>query len=113
MVKREFVLTPEADATLDRLVELYRRATRTRLSTSHVIRSILLATGQGMDALLSELSLMQPMRLPSNAPGRDAERTRFESALAHAFRNAMRCSALLDRLDDAKSPALQASTPVE
>ncbi len=102
MVKREFVLTPEADATLDRLVELYRRATRTRLSSSHVIRSMLLACRQAMDAFFSELSAMQPMKLPSNAQGRDAERNRFESALADAFRNAMRRSALLRAADDLK-----------
>ena len=93
LVKREIVLTPEADAVLDQLLGLYRQATRTRLSTSHVIRAMLLSAQYAMDALDNELEHVGALRLPSNARGRDAERRRFEMSLARAFAKAMQHAA--------------------
>src|SRR5579864_1128449 len=40
-IKRELVLTEKADATLTRLVELYRRQTGAKMTTSHVARAVL------------------------------------------------------------------------
>ncbi len=41
VLKREVILTSEAEETLSQLVQTYRQATRTRLSNSHVIRALL------------------------------------------------------------------------
>lgn len=90
LIKREVVLTPETDAILDELVEAFRRATRTRLSTSHVVRAMLLSAQHAGDGIRTHLHQAGCVRLPSNARGRDAEREHFELLLARAFATAMR-----------------------
>ena len=90
LTKREIVLTPETDAVLNQLVDIFRQATGTRLSTSHVIRAMLVATQGTTDALREKLGQIGSVRLPSNAGGREAERGRFEMLLASAFTAAMR-----------------------
>lgn len=90
LIKREFILTPETNATLDQLIYLYRRGTRTRLSASHVLRAMLRMTGETLDALGAELLLMRPMKLPSNAHDHDHERERFEQVLSDLLRAALR-----------------------
>lgn len=90
LIKREFILTPEANATLERLIDLYRRGTRTRLAASHVLRAILLVLRDALDTLAAELTDLPPTKLPSNARGRDADRKRFEQTLAECLRTALR-----------------------
>ena len=90
VVKREFVLTPTADETLTRLVQVYREATGTRLSSSHVIRAILRGIAVGLPAIKGEVTRHGPLKLPSNARGYEAERDRFEQAIASSFLAAMR-----------------------
>jgi hypothetical protein len=89
LIKREFILTPEANATLDRLIDIYRRGTRTRLAASHILRTLLLVTQDALDALAAELTDLPPMKLPSNARGREADREHFEQSLAEALRTAL------------------------
>lgn len=91
-VKREIVLTRETDAILDHLLNLFRRQTCTRLSTSHVIRVMLLMTQLATDTLHTELARVGPLNLPSNARGRETERQRFESILAQALGRAVRAA---------------------
>lgn len=83
--KRELVLTPSADETFSRLVELYRRSTETKLTSSHVARAILKGIAHCMDFLEREARRMKPLKLPSNARGRQLERERFEARIADAF----------------------------
>lgn len=96
-VKREFVLTPTTEETLTRLVHVYRNATGTRLSNSHVIRIVLRGIAHGLDAIEREASHLGLLKLPSNAKGREAEREQFETALASTFVAAMRTLPALAR----------------
>ncbi len=90
VIKREFVLTPRTEESLARLVQVYRNATGTRLSNSHVMRAVLRGVAHGMPAIEREADRLGPLKLPSNAKGREAEREQFETALASAFVAAMR-----------------------
>lgn len=90
VIKREFVLTPAAEEALTRLVQVYRNATGTRLSNSHVIRGVLRGITHGLSAIEREANRLGPLKLPSNAKGREAERDQFEAALASSFIAAMR-----------------------
>lgn len=92
-LKRELVLTPSADQTFARLVELYRRTTGTRLTTSHVARAMLKAVAHCMDEIEREAARIGPLKLPGNARGRELERERFEARIADAFAAGMRASA--------------------
>lgn len=92
-LKRELVLTPTADQTFGTLVELYRRSTGTRLTSSHVARAMLKAVAHCMDELEREASRIGPLKLPANARGRELERERFEARIADAFAAGMRASA--------------------
>ncbi len=90
VIKREFVFTPAAEEALTRLVQVYRNATGTRLSNSHLIRAVLRGVAHGLPAIEREANRMGPLKLPSNAKGREVERERFEKALASSFIAAMR-----------------------
>jgi hypothetical protein len=84
-IKREFTLCPLTDEAFNQLVGIYRRATRTRLSNSHVMRALLRGIAHCMDGLENEaIQQLIPQKLPSNARGKDAERDRFEERLASA-----------------------------
>ncbi len=84
-IKREFVLTPSADATFTRLVDLYRRSTGTRLTSSHVARAVFKGIEHCMDTLEREARRLEPQKLPANARGREIDRERFEARIADAF----------------------------
>lgn len=84
-IKREFVLTPSADATFTRLVDLYRRSTGTRLTSSHVARAVFKGIEHCMDTLEREARRLGPQKLPANARGREIDRERFEARIADAF----------------------------
>ncbi|NOS99451.1 MAG: hypothetical protein HOP29_02365 [Phycisphaerales bacterium] len=99
LIKREVVLNAEADATLTRLVDLFRRSTGTRLSTSHALRALLKGVAHCMGSLEREAGRVGRLRLPSNARGREAERERFEHRLAGVVVNGMRASAAYERDD--------------
>ena len=84
-VGRQLLLTPATDAALSRLVELLRRTTGTKLSTSHVVRAMLKGVAHAMYNLEREARRLGPMKLPSNARGHEADRERFEAKLADAL----------------------------
>lgn len=96
-IKREFVLSPSTDETFTRLVDLYKRATGTRLSSSHVARAMLRGIGQCMRPLEREAEQIGRLKLPSNARGREGEREQFEEAIAEAFIDGIRSAAAYRR----------------
>lgn len=96
IIKREIILTTAAEETLSELVRLYRRATGTRLSTSHVIRAMLKAVAHSIRSLEREAEGIGRQRLPSNARGHESQRERFENRLTQAFVSGMRATALFE-----------------
>ncbi len=95
--KREVVLTANTDEVFSTLVELYRRATGTKLTASHVARAILKGAAHCMHFLEREARRIGPMSLPSNATGHELEREQFEARLADAFIAGIRASPAMDR----------------
>jgi len=95
-VSRQLLLTPATDAALTNLVEVLRRSTGTKLSTSHVARAMLKGIAHSMHTLEREARRLGPMKLPSNARGHEAERERFEARLADAFVAGVRAAAAFD-----------------
>lgn len=100
-IKRELVLTEKADATLTRLVELYRRQTGAKMTTSHVARAVLKGVAHCIDTIEREARRLGPLQLPPNAPEAELERERFEARLADAFVAGIRNAASFDVGDDA------------
>ena len=99
LIKREITLTPAADETLTQLVDVFRRATRTRLGTSLTARALLRAVAHCMAAIEREARRTGPCKLPANASGKEAERDRFEFRVAQAIANGMRSAACLESED--------------
>lgn len=95
-IKRELVLTPSADEAFTRIVEIYRRATGTRLTTSHVARAIMRGLLHCIHHLEKEAKRIGPMKLPANAKGRELERDRFEARIADAFIAGIRAAPAMD-----------------
>lgn len=96
-IKREFVLTPSTDQTFSQLVDLYRRTTGTKLSSSHVARAVLRGIAHCMDNLEREARRIGQLRLPGNARGREGQREQFEQRLAEAFVAGVRAAPAIHR----------------
>ncbi len=84
-VKRELTLTRSTDETLDELVLVYQRATGSRVHASHVMRALLRALSLSLPEIERSATGLGPLRRPSNAPGREAERDAFEARLADSL----------------------------
>ena len=89
-IKREFILTPQADNTLRDLVDAFSRATGTQVTNSHLFRSLLRAVALSMPHIESEAQALGRIKRPSNARGREAERERYEGAIAKAITDALK-----------------------
>jgi hypothetical protein len=89
-IKREFTLTRSTDDTLSELVALYQRTTGCRLHASHLMRALLKVLRQAMPDVEHEARALGPLRRPSNASGREAERDEFESRLAASLSAGLR-----------------------
>lgn len=96
LIKREFVLTPVTEQSLTQLIDVIRRATGARVSASHVLRALLLATQHAQASIGTEARRVGPLRLPSNARGRESERAAFERRITVALVAGMRSAATLD-----------------
>lgn len=96
-IKREFVFTPAAEATFSQLVEIYRRTTGTKLTASHVARALMKGVAHCLEYLEKEARRIGPLKLPSNARGRELERERFEARIADAFITGIRSAPAIDR----------------
>ncbi len=91
-IKREFILSPEADDAFSRLLDIFRRSTQTRLSASYMLRALILAAGHALPTLEREARRLGRLRLPGNGPGTEALRESFERRLAAAFVAGMRAT---------------------
>lgn len=96
-IKRELVFTPASEAIFSQLVEIYRRTTGTKLTASHVARALMKGAAHCMEYLEKEARRIGPLKLPSNARGRELERERFEARIADAFIAGIRSAPALDR----------------
>lgn len=96
-IKREFVFTPASEATFSQLVEIYRRSTGTKLTASHVARALMKGVAHCIEYLEKEARRIGPLKLPSNARGRELERERFEARIADAFITGIRSAPAIDR----------------
>lgn len=96
-IKREFVFTPASEATFSQLVEIYRRSTGTKLTASHVARALMKGVAHCMEYLEKEAKRIGPLKLPSNARGKEFERDRFEARIADAFITGIRSAPAIDR----------------
>ena len=85
VIKRELALNSHTDETFTRLVEIFRRHTGTRLSSSHLARALFLGMGCCLDRIEREAKRCGRRKLPSNARGREAERESFERTIARAL----------------------------
>ena len=84
-IKRELTLTRSTDDTLSELLALFQRTTGCRLHTSHLMRALLKVLRHAMPEVEREARALGPLRRPSNASGREAERDEFEARLAVAL----------------------------
>jgi hypothetical protein len=89
-IKREFILTAQADATLRHVVDVLSRATGTQVTNSHFLRALLKAVAESMPAVETEAGRLGTLKRPSNARGREAEREQYEEAIAGALGTALR-----------------------
>jgi hypothetical protein len=96
-IKREFVFTLASEATFSQLVETYRRSTGTKLTASHVARALIKGVAHCMEYLEKEARRIGPLKLPSNARGRESEREKFEARIADAFIAGIRSAPAMDR----------------
>ncbi len=88
-IKRELVLTRSADETLTALVTLFRHATGSKLTHSHVARALLRLLSQRMHSLQIHATTLPRLALPSNARGHEAQRDQFEQILTTALAAAL------------------------
>lgn len=86
LIKREVVLTREADAAFQELVDALRAGTRARLTASHAFRAIMRVLQPAASAIRESASTHGPLVLPSNAPGYEEQRSAFEAELANILR---------------------------
>jgi hypothetical protein len=84
-VKREFILTPQVDEALRQLVDLFSRSTGAQVTNSHLLRAMLKGVSRSLRGIEAEAQAAGRIRRPSNARGREAERERYEEAMARAI----------------------------
>ena len=91
-IKREFILTPRTDDTVQDVVRLFARAIGTDLTNSHMLRVILKAVAHAMPVLEREVLQIGKLKRPSNARTSQLEREEFERKLAAVLVSAFRKS---------------------
>lgn len=84
-IKREVLLTQDADTALDTLIQLFRETSGARLTASHIARALLLAAHTAVPEIRRAAQQLGPQALPGNAPGHEAARRRFEQRIAAAL----------------------------
>ncbi len=88
--KREITFCEETDLLVRGLVERIHRGTRTRPTTSVMLRSLVRAMSGAWPQVESACRRLGPWALPSNARIHQREREQFEQKLAEAITQAMR-----------------------
>jgi hypothetical protein len=91
-IKREFILTPRTDDTVQDVVRLFARAIGTDLTNSHMLRVILKAVAHAMPVLEREVLQIGKLKRPSNARASQLDREEFERKLAAVLVSAFRKS---------------------
>lgn len=94
-IKREFILTDDAEETFCEILALFRRTTRTRLTASQLFRAMLKAARRSMPALQYEAHQLGTLRLPGNGRHAQPQREAFEERLALAFARGLRDAAAI------------------
>lgn len=89
-IKREFTLTRAADDALTEFLAVFQRATGCKLHSSHLMRAVLRALRHAAPEIEREAGRLGPLKRPSNAVGREAERDEFEVRIAAAIVAGMR-----------------------
>ncbi len=92
-IKREFILTQEAEDTFCEMLALVRRTTRCRVTASQFFRAMLKAAHWSMPSLAYEAHQLGPQRMPGNGRSAQAQREAFEQRLAAAFAAGIRPAA--------------------
>lgn len=92
-IKREFVLTDDTAAILDVMVERLRNGTKTRLSASHAVRSLLWTVRPCLTLLDAVVAGSRPWKLPPNGGLHHVERVVYEQRIADAIATALRRNA--------------------
>jgi hypothetical protein len=92
-IKREFILTHDADETFCELLTLFRRTTRSRLTASQLFRAMLRAARRSLPALQYEAHQLGPLRLPGNGREAQVRREEFEERIGAAFASGLRAAA--------------------
>jgi len=95
-IKREFILTAEADATFETLLAAFRNSTRSRTTGSQVFRAMLIAMQWALPAIQLEAHRAGALAMPSNARTNRVERQEYDEHLAIAISTAMRGTAPLN-----------------
>ena len=95
-IKREFILTPRTDDTVQDVVRLFAKAIGTDLTNSHMLRVILKAVAHAMPVLEREVLQIGKLKRPSNARTSQLEREEFERKLAAVLVSAFRKSPPFD-----------------
>ena len=98
-VKREFIFSVSTDAAFTDVVDLFRRSTGTRLSSSHIARALCTGLARCMPSIEREARRLGRLKLPSNAKGREGVRDRFEDLLAAAIVNGIRATAAYESVE--------------
>jgi hypothetical protein len=70
---REFLLTLEQDAVLDELVSIFRTATGTRTTASHVLLATLSLLSEHIPAIRREVEKIGPLHRPANQVGYNSD----------------------------------------
>jgi hypothetical protein len=91
-IVRQIQLTPSADATLEKVIGVYSRATGLQLSKSEFVRAVLHALAPTVDLHAREAANIGPLRRPKNEACLFHKRDELERAIARAFTIAMRAA---------------------
>lgn len=103
-IKREFILTQEAEDTFCEILSLFRRNTRCRLTASQLFRAMLKAAGWSLPSLNYEAHQLGPLRMPGNGRSAHAQREVFEQRLAAAIAAGIRPAATPPELANESAP---------
>ena len=93
---RQIQLTPSTDATLERMLSAYSRATGLQLSRSEFLRAVLYALAPTVELHAREAGAIGPLKRPKNEAWLFHKRDELERAIARAFTAAMRAAPVMD-----------------
>lgn len=84
-IKREFILSPETDATLIEVTSALYQSTGRRLNASQIIRAMLLVVRPALPLIRNAATQMEAVARPVNGRGQRQARTELERYLARVI----------------------------